>query len=194
MRRRRPSTPPGRLPPPFGGQDPPLLDHCNNGAAARRRQSPATTTTSMPAINIGMLFIGREDWEGDVGSGVAMEDEDDTNAEAGGYMRDFLVIILCRLWVGHFGRRRMTTKSTETSRDDEHEEDVVTRSMFETLCEGEPSSSLSTARPKRRSSATTAARAGGADPSRTKRSRTGRRRRQRNGGCVGDDNDYDRLP
>jgi hypothetical protein len=41
----------------------------------------------------------------------------------------------------------------ETSRDDEHEEDVVTRSMFETLCEGEPSLSLSTAtaRPKRRS-------------------------------------------
>ena len=26
--------------------------------------------------------------------------------------------------------------TTETSRDDEHEEDVVTRSMFETLCEG----------------------------------------------------------
>jgi len=43
----------------------------------------------------------------------------------------------------------MTTKTTETSRDDEHEEDVVMRSMFETLCEGEPSSSSSTARPKR---------------------------------------------
>jgi hypothetical protein len=79
-------------------------------------------------------------------------------------------------------------KTTETSRDNEHEEDVVTRSMFETLCEGEPSSSLSTARPKRRSSA------GGADPSQTKRSRMGRRRRQRNGGCDGDNNDYDRLP
>jgi hypothetical protein len=63
-------------------------------------------------------------------------------------------------------------KTTETSRDDEHGEDVVMRSMFETLCEGEPSSLLSTARPKRRSSA----RAGGADPSRTKGSRTGRRR------------------
>ena len=67
---------------------------------------------------------------------------------------------------------------TETSRDDEHEEDVVMRLMFETLCEGEPSSSLSTARPKRRSSATTAVRAGGANPLRTKRSWTGRRRRQ----------------
>ena len=85
-------------------------------------------------------------------------------------------------------------KTTGTSRDDEHEEDVVTRSMFETLCKGKLSSSLSKARPKRRSSATTVARAGGADPLRTKRSWMGRRRQQRNGGCVGDDNDYDRLP
>ena len=80
---------------------------------------------------------------------------------------------------------------TETSRDDEHEEDVVMRSMFETLCKGEPSSSLSTARPKRRSSATTAARAGGADLSRTKRPRMGQRRRRRNGECVGENNDYE---
>ena len=29
-------------------------------------------------------------------------------------------------------------KTMETSRDDEHEEDVVTWSMFEMLCEGEP--------------------------------------------------------
>jgi hypothetical protein len=97
-------------------------------------------------------------------------------------------------WAGRFGRRRTTTK-TETSRDDEHEEDVATRSKFETLCEGEPSSSLSTARPKRRSPETSASKAGGVDPSRTKHSRTGRRRRrQRNGGCVGDNNDYERLP
>ena len=59
-------------------------------------------------------------------------------------------------------------KMMETSRDDEHKEDVVMWSMFEMLCKGEPSSSLSTARPKRRSLATTTARAGGADPSRTK--------------------------
>jgi len=64
-----------------------------------------------------------------------------------------LEVILHRLWEGHFGRRRTTTKTAETSRDDEYEEDVVMRSMFETLCEGEPSS-----------------RASGADPSRTKRS------------------------
>jgi hypothetical protein len=124
-----------------------------------------TVTTTMPAIDIGALFIGWDDREGDEGSGVATEDDDDTDAEAGGFARDFLEVVLRRLWEGRFGRRRTTTK-TETSRDDEHEEDVVTRLMFETLCEGEPSLSLSTARPKRRSSATTAARAGGADLSR----------------------------
>jgi hypothetical protein len=65
-----------------------------------------------------------------------------------------------RAWAGRFGRRRTTTK-TEVSRDDEHEEDVATQSKFEMLCEGEPSSSLSTAHPKRQSPETTVARAGG---------------------------------
>jgi hypothetical protein len=137
------------------------------------------------------LFIGREDQEGDDGSGIATEDDDDTDVEAGGYAHNFLEVVLRQLWEERFGRRRTTTKTTGTSRDDVHEEDVVTRSMFETLCEGEPSLSLSTACPKRRSSATTAARAGGADLLRTKRSWTGRRRWHRNGGFVGDDNDYD---
>ena len=50
------------------------------GAAARRRWSPATATTSMPAMDIDMLFIGREDREGNDGSGVAREDDDDANA------------------------------------------------------------------------------------------------------------------
>ena len=62
----------------------------------------------------------------------------------------------------------MTTKTTEMSRDDEHKEDVVTRSMFETLCKGKLLSLLSTARPKHRSSTTTVARAGGADLSHMK--------------------------
>jgi hypothetical protein len=176
MRRRQPQTPPGQLPPPPGGWDPPPLDCRDDGAEARRWRSPATATMSMPAIHIGALFIGREDREGDNGSGVATEDDDDTDAESGGYARDFLEVVLRRLWEGRFRRRRTTTKTTETSRDDEHEEDAVTPWMFETLCEGKPLSSLSTARPKRRSLATTAARAGGADPSRTKRSRTGQRR------------------
>jgi len=37
----------------------------------------------MPGIDIGALFIGWEDREGDDGSGVAMEDDDDTDVEAG---------------------------------------------------------------------------------------------------------------
>jgi len=148
----------------------------------------------MPAIDIGALFIGREDWEGDDGRGVTTEDDDDTDTEVGGYARDFLEVVLRRLWEGRFRSRKTTMKMTETIRDDEHEEDVVTRSMFKMLCEGKLSFSSSTARPKRQSSATFEARAGGVDPSRTKQSRTGRGRRQRqNGGCVGDDNDNNRL-
>jgi hypothetical protein len=161
-----------------------LIAATTAGAAATAVGSMAIATMSMPVFDIGALFIGREDREGDDGSGVATEDEEDTDAEAGG----------TRAWAGRFGRRRTTTK-TETSRDDEHKEDVATRSKFETLCEGEPWSSLSMARPKRRSPDTTVARAGGADPSRTKQSRTGRRRRRRQkGGCVGDNNDYEQLP
>ena len=138
MQRQQTPTPPGRLPPLPGGRDPPLLDRCNDSAAARRRRSPATTTMSIPGIDIGALFIGREDREGDDGSGVATEDDDDTDAEAGGYARDFLEVILRRLWEGRFGKRRTTTKTTETSRDNEHEEDVMPRSMFETLCRASP--------------------------------------------------------
>ena len=37
----------------------------------------------MPGIDIGALFIGREDREGDNGSGVATEDDDDTDVEVG---------------------------------------------------------------------------------------------------------------
>ncbi len=95
------------------------------------------------------VFIEREDREGNKGSCVATEDDDNTDAEAGVYARDFLEVVLRRLWEGHFRRRRTTTKTTETSRDDEHKEDAVPRLMFETLCEGEPLLSLSTARPKR---------------------------------------------
>jgi hypothetical protein len=133
----------------------------------------------MPVIDIGALFIGREDREGDDGSGVATEDDDHTDTEAGGYACDFLEVILCQLWEGRFGKRRTTTKTMEMSRDNEHEEDVMTWSLFKMLCEGKPSSLSSKARPKSRSPETTAARAGGVDPSRTKRSRTGRGRRRR---------------
>ena len=95
----------------------------------------------------------------------------------GGYQRDFLEVILHRLWEGPFRRMRMAMKMPEMSRDNKHEEDVMTRLMFETLCEGKPLLSLLTARLKRRSSATTTVRAGGADPSRTKRSQMGQGQR-----------------
>ena len=132
----------------------------------------------MPVIDGGALFIGRVDRDGDDGSGVPTEDDDDTNAEVGGYPCDFLEVILRRLWEGRFRKRRTTTKTTETNRDNEHEEDIMTRSMFDTLCKGKPLSSSSKARQKRRSLETTVAKAGGVDPSRAKRSRTGRGRRQ----------------
>ena len=134
MQRRQPPTPPGRLPPPPGGWDPPLLDRRNDGTAARRRRSPATTTTTMPGIDIGALFIGREDREGNDGSGVAAEDDDGADTEAGGYACNFLEVVLRRLWQGRFGMRRTTTKTMEMSRDDKHKEEVMTRSMFEMLC------------------------------------------------------------
>jgi hypothetical protein len=94
------------------------------GAAVRRWWSPATATTSMPAIDIGALFIGREDREGEDGSGLATEDDDNANTEVGEYARDFLEVVLRRLWEGRFGRKTMTTKTTttkttETSSDDE---------------------------------------------------------------------------
>jgi hypothetical protein len=57
------------------------------GAAATAVESTAIATMSMPLINIGALFIGREDQEGNDGSGVATEDDDDTVTEAGGYAR-----------------------------------------------------------------------------------------------------------
>jgi hypothetical protein len=43
----------------------------------------------MPAIDIGALFIGREDREGDDGRGIATEDDDNIDVEAGGCTCDF---------------------------------------------------------------------------------------------------------
>jgi hypothetical protein len=94
---RRPPMLHGRLPPPPGRRNPPPLDCCDNGAAARQQRSPVTATMLMSAIDIGVLFIGWEDREGDNGSGVAAEDDDDTDTEAGGYAHNFLEVVLCRL-------------------------------------------------------------------------------------------------
>ena len=112
-------------------------------------------------------IVGNDRGKGGRGRSVA-DEKIMERAKTTATMERGMRVVLRRLWEGRFGRRRTTTKTTETSRDDEHEEDVMMRSMFETMCEGEPSSSLFTARPKRRSSATTPARASGADPSRTK--------------------------
>jgi hypothetical protein len=55
--------------------------------AATAVGSTVIVTMLMPVINIGVLFIGREDREGNDSSGAATEDDDDTDAEAGGYVR-----------------------------------------------------------------------------------------------------------
>ena len=81
------------------------------------RRSPVTATASMPAIHIDALFIGQEDQEGDNSSGVAMEDDEDTDAEAGGYAHNFLEVILRQLCEGHIGRRRMTMKTRRDAVD-----------------------------------------------------------------------------
>ena len=44
----------------------------------------------MHVINIGVLFIGREVWEGNDGSGVVTEDDNNTDAKAGGVHAQFL--------------------------------------------------------------------------------------------------------
>jgi hypothetical protein len=130
----------------------------------------------MPAINIGTLFIGQEDWEGDDGSGVATEDDNDTDTEAGGVRARFLGGHPSPTLGGAFREDEDGNEMMETSRDNKHEEDIMMRSMFETLCEGKPLLSSSMDHPKRQLSAMTAARAGGADPSRTKQSRMGQGR------------------
>jgi len=81
----------------------------------------AMTVAGMPAIDVGALFIGQEEPEGNAGSGVATEDNDDADMEAGKYTRNYLKVALSQLWEGLFGRRTTTAKTMETCRDDEHE-------------------------------------------------------------------------
>ena len=45
-------------------------------------------------IDIGALFIGQEDREGNNGSSITKEDDNETNTEAGGCARNFLEVIL----------------------------------------------------------------------------------------------------
>jgi hypothetical protein len=121
------------------------------GAAATAVGSMAIATMSMPVIDIGALFIGREDREGDNGSGVATEDDDDTGAEAGGYAR--------------LGRAFWEEDDNE---DGDEQGRRVQRRRRDAVKVRDTLRGL-----KRRSSGTTAARASGEDPSWTKRSRTG---------------------
>jgi len=44
----------------------------------------------MPVIDASTLFIGQEEREDNDGSGVATEDDDCADTEAGEYMHDFL--------------------------------------------------------------------------------------------------------
>ena len=66
--------------------------------------------TSMPAIDNGTLFICREDWEGDDGSGSQQRITTTPTRKRGGYERNFLEVILLRLWEGRFGRMRTAMK------------------------------------------------------------------------------------
>ena len=137
---------PGRCPPLPGGRDPPPLDRRDDAGrggggvaaatAAAAAGSPVIATTLMPAIDVGALFIGWEEWEGNNGSGVATGDDDHADAEAGEYARKFLEDALSQLWEGLSGRRMITAKTMEASRDDKQEEVIVPQSMFEMLCEG----------------------------------------------------------
>jgi hypothetical protein len=61
-------------------------------AAAAAAGSPVIATTSMPAIDVGALFIGREEREGNNGSGVTTEDDDDADAKVVEYARDYLEV------------------------------------------------------------------------------------------------------
>jgi len=63
-------------------------------AAGAARGSLAIATTLMPAMDVGTLFNEREEREGNGGSGVVTEDNDDANAEVGEYAHDFLLIAL----------------------------------------------------------------------------------------------------
>jgi hypothetical protein len=48
----------------------------------------------MPTIDVSALLIGREEREGDNGSGVATEDDGDADAEVGEYACNFLEVAL----------------------------------------------------------------------------------------------------
>ena len=158
----------------------------------------ATVTMSMPTINVVAVH-----WVGGLGGQQRQQrhnrGQQRRQREIGRVHMRFFVGPAKPTLRGDFRRTTPTTTMTETIRDNEHDEDVMVQLMFGMLCppedEARPRSRRCCFRPKRQSLTTNAARAGGADPSRTtKRPQTGRRRQrrqqQRNMGYIGDDNDY----
>ena len=88
MRRRRPSAPPGQLTPLPGGRDPPPLDPRESGGRRSDGSGEYGYRDNVDAFDRHRHVVHwAEDREGDVGSSVVTEDEDDTDAEAGGYAR-----------------------------------------------------------------------------------------------------------
>ena len=132
-----PPTPPGQCPSPPGRGDPSLLDCRNDSGLCSDSDGESGNHADINAHDQRqhVLHWG-EEREGNDGSGVATEDNDDTDAEAGEYACDFLDVTLSQLWEGRFGRRTTTAKTMEMSGEDKHKEDVVLRSMFEMHCKG----------------------------------------------------------
>ena len=101
---------------------------------------------------MSLQFIVWEDWEGNNGNSVPTEDE---------------------MMLTHFRRMTLTTTMTETSRDNEHDKNVMVQLMFGTLCPPEDEACPRGRRCRRRSAASQSAncqqqprhRAGGVDPS-----------------------------
>jgi hypothetical protein len=134
---------------------------------------------SMPVIDIVALFIGREDREGDNGSGDATEDDDDTDVEAGGYAR--------------LGRAFWEEEDDNEDRDEQGRRarrrrrkpvevrDALQGGAVVVVVHGSPEATII-------SDDRGEGKRGGSFAD--KRSRTGRKRgRQQNGACVSDDND-----
>ena len=88
MQRRRPPTPPGQLTPLPGGRDPPQLDPRERGGRRGDGGGEYRYRDNVDAFDRHRHVVHwAEDREGDVGSSVVTEDDNDTDAEAGGYVR-----------------------------------------------------------------------------------------------------------
>ena len=131
MQWRQPPMPPGQRPPQPGGWDPPPFDCCNNGechggGSNGREYGDYDVVNARNPRHHGSL--GER-----TGRAAMATDKNNANAEAGKYVHNFLEVALCQLCEGHFGK---TTTTKETSKDNEHDKDIVVQLMFKTLCKG----------------------------------------------------------